>query len=371
MPPAEPVPRSDGGPRRSDEPDASRSSAASPSSASDASRSSAASPSSAAPDPARAASAASVPDAGGTLADLADLADLLADESIAPIRRYALRVVLGTTLADKRTPPPEGLSLADPGEPLVVQAPGRPAELPIVAGRAGRVPPLVGMKDRVQRARILHALANHELQAIELFAWALLAFPQAPEPFRRGLLAIVADEQRHLGLYLDRLAAHRGRFGDHPVTGHFWHKLDHFRTPLRFCCAMGLTFENANLDFAMEYATAARAAGDEETARVLEAVHEDEISHVRFGWVWMHKLAEPGPGGARSSGERSDGSEAAAEGESESWRLYAANLEWPLSPARARGKTFSAEARRRAGLDEEFIRALEHVEALQPSGARR
>jgi len=31
----------------------------------------------------------------------------------------------------------------------------------------------------MQRALILHALANHELQAIELFAWALLAFTDA------------------------------------------------------------------------------------------------------------------------------------------------------------------------------------------------
>ena len=35
------------------------------------------------------------------------------------------------------------------------------------------------MRDPAQRARILHALANHELQAIELFAWALL--DQLPE----------------------------------------------------------------------------------------------------------------------------------------------------------------------------------------------
>lgn len=269
------------------------------------------------------------------------------------LRDYARRVVLGETLADKLAPPPDGLPLADAEAPLWLAAPGRPAELAIVPGRAGRVPPLAGMRDRGQRARILHALANHELQAIELFAWALLAFPAAPEPFRRGLVAILADEQRHLGLYLERLAAHHTSFGDHPVTGHFWHKLDHFRTPLRFCCAMGLTFENANLDFANEYAAAARAAGDEETARVLEVVHEDEISHVRFGWVWMNKLAEAEPA-----------SQAA-------WETYVANLEWPLSPARARGKTFSAEARRRAGLDEEFIRALENVVALQPSGARR
>jgi len=36
-----------------------------------------------------------------------------------------------------------------------------------------------------------HALANHELQAIELFAWAVLAFPDTPIAFRRGLIAIL------------------------------------------------------------------------------------------------------------------------------------------------------------------------------------
>jgi uncharacterized ferritin-like protein (DUF455 family) len=266
------------------------------------------------------------------------------------VRDYALSVIRGTSLAAKLHPPPELPDLSDALPPRIIHAPGRPAELCIVPGRAGRVPPIVGMRDRVQRTRILHALANHELQAIELFAWALLAFPQTPEAFRRGLLAILADEQRHLGLYLERLRAHGAGFGDHPVTGHFWNKLEHFRTPLRFCCAMGLTFENANLDFASEYAAAARAAGDLLTADVLQTVHDEEISHVRFGWVWMRKLAA---------------------GQPSAWQTYVAHLEWPLSPSRARGKTFSAEARRRAGLDEDFIRALQEIEALQPSGARR
>lgn len=264
-------------------------------------------------------------------------------------RAYAEHLVRASTLADKLVPPPPQLMLADDGLPRVVHSPGRPASLAIVPGRAGRVPPIVGMRDRGQRVRILHALANHELQAVELFAWALLAFPQAPEAFRRGLVAILADEQRHLGLYLERLRAHGATFGDHPVTGHFWNKLEHYRTPLRFCCAMGLTFENANLDFALEYAAAARAAGDLATAEVLQTVHDEEISHVRFGWVWMRKL-----GGAEPP-----------------WQTYVSHLEWPLSPSRARGKTFSAEARRRAGLDDDFIARLEGVAALQPSGARR
>ena len=123
------------------------------------------------------------------------------------------------------------------------------------------MPPIAGMRDPAQRVRILHALANHELQAIELFAWALLAFPDAPLAFRRGLVAILADEQRHLALYTERLAALGTGFGDQPVTGHFWNKLDHLADPLAFVCAMGLTFENANLDFAGDYARAAHACG--------------------------------------------------------------------------------------------------------------
>src|SRR6478609_4325725 len=154
-------------------------------------------------------------------------------------REYALSIVSGDRLADKLVPPPEDMVLEDLEEPLMIGAPGRPANLAIVAARDVKVPPLAGMRDRAQRARILHALANHELQAIELFAWALLAFPAAPLAFRRGLVAILADEQRHLGLYIDRMTAHGVAFGDHPVTGHFWNKLDHLTTPLEFVCAMG------------------------------------------------------------------------------------------------------------------------------------
>src|SRR4051794_4719332 len=200
-------------------------------------------------------------------------------------RDYALSIVTSDTLAGKLVAPPPDLVLEDESPPLVIAAPGRPANLAIVSSRDARVPPIQGMRDKSQRARILSALANHELQAIELFAWALLAYPDAPIAFRRGLVAILADEQRHMQLYMDRLAAHGAAFGDYPVTGHFWNKLDHLTTPLEFVCAMGLTFENANLDFAGDYAEAARAAGDHETATVLGVVHDDEIAHVHFGYV--------------------------------------------------------------------------------------
>jgi uncharacterized ferritin-like protein (DUF455 family) len=265
------------------------------------------------------------------------------------VRDYARQIVTSESPDEKLVAPPDELVLEDSEPPLVIDKPGRPATLAIVAGRQGKVPPIAGMRDRSQRARILHALANHELQAIELFAWALLAFPDTPTAFRRGLVAILADEQRHLGLYRERLAAHGVAFGDLPVTGHFWNKLDHLATPLAFVCAMGLTFENANLDFAGEYAAAARRCGDVETAAVLDRVHADEIAHVHFGYVWLRRFSP----------------------NEDAWTAYLANVQYPLGPRRARGATFDREARRRAGFDDAFIEALAAVDAIRPSGEPR
>ena len=264
-------------------------------------------------------------------------------------RSYALSIVTSDVLADKLAPPPVELELADAEAPLRIATPGRPPDLAITSARRAKVPPLAGMRDPSQRARIGHALANHELQAIELFAWALLAYPDAPLAFRRGLVAILADEQRHFGLYCERLAALHTQFGDHPVTGHFWNKLDHLATPLDFVCAMGLTFENANLDFAGDYARAARECGDDATAAVLDQVHADEIGHVHFGWVWLRRFAA----------------------DVDPWQAYLAHVKFPLGPKRARGARFDREARERAGFDDAFIAALEATVPTRPSGEPR
>jgi uncharacterized ferritin-like protein (DUF455 family) len=197
------------------------------------------------------------------------------------------------------------------------------------------------MPDPAQRRRILHGLANHELQAAELFAWALLAFPDTPPGFRRGLAHILQDEQRHTRMYIARLEDTGVCFGDLPVNFYFWKKTIHIHSPLDFICAMSLTFENANLDHTVDYEEAARRAGDPKTAAVIEQIHRDEIEHVRFGWTWLHRW----------------------KGEDESaWDVWRSHLTWPLRPLRARGSTFYRAGREAAGLDAEFIRRLEESE---------
>ncbi len=251
------------------------------------------------------------------------------------VRNFAERIVRAESLDEKLMPPPSDLPDDEPGPPLRIESPGRPPELRIVA--SARVPPLLGMPDPAQRARILHGFANHELQAVEIFAWALLAFPEAPAAFRRGLLRILAEEQEHVRLYLDRLDAHGTAFGAHPVSGYFWGKIGALTTPSRFVCAMALTFETANLDHAADHARAAREAGDPLTAEAIERIGRDEIRHVAFGWRWLERFRDP---------------------DLSMWDAYRANVSWPLRPALSRGPTFHAEPRLAAGLDPEFVRRI-------------
>jgi uncharacterized ferritin-like protein (DUF455 family) len=256
------------------------------------------------------------------------------------IRDFAQTVVTTEDLAVKLAPAPAGLTDDSPGPAVRFEKPGRPPGLEFQ--RRIEVPSIEGMPDPAQRPQILHALANHELQAAELFAWALLAFPDAPGDFRRGLLHILDDEQRHTRMYIARVEDAGARFGDFPVNGYFWSKVESITSPLRFLCAMSLTFENANLDHTIDYEEAARRAGDAKTAAVIERVHRDEIEHVRFGWTWLQIF------------KREDES---------AWDAFRANLTWPLRPAKARGRSFYREGREAAGLDAEFIRRLEETEA--------
>ena len=266
------------------------------------------------------------------------------------IRDFALGLLEASTLEAKLTPPPEDLTDAHPGPALRVQGPIRPRELqhdPLVKVK---VPPASGMADPEQRVRILHALANHELQAAELFAWALLCFPDMPRDFRLGCLGILADEQRHCRMYMRRLEAHDQAFGAFPVTMMFWRRAERVHTPLEFVCTMGLTFENANLDFGLEHAAAARDAGDETTARAIEEVHRDEIGHVAFAWRWFQALKPD---------------------DQDDWEAYQASVARPLGPARARGASFDEASREEAGITRAFIEQLAATQATKAGGAPR
>jgi len=249
-------------------------------------------------------------------------------------------------LEAKLAPPPDGLR-DEVRPPHRVDRPAREPALALAAG-APPLPRPSQLGDREARAACLARFAHHELMTVELFAWALLRWPDLPADLRRGWLAILADEQRHCRLYLGRLAAHGSPLSRHPCSGYFWRQADAIAAapagPMAFLAAMGLTLEQANLDFTLLYRDGFREGGDEASARVCQAVHDDEIRHVAFARAWLLRLAP----------------EAASDLDA-----YAAHVPFPLSPARAKGRRFDAEARRRAGLSDALIEAVRGARSSQ------
>ena len=257
------------------------------------------------------------------------------------IRQWALRIFLADNLEEKLLEPEGGLkSLTDemPGEPIAWSRPARPGHLHIAArARRKKFPHPDSLVHEEMRVRCLHAFANHELMALEMMAWALLAFPQAERSFRRGLAKILHDEQGHFRLYAQRLQRMKVEFGDLPINDHFWRAGPDLASPLDWVCSMHLTFEQSNLDHAPYYGRLFREADDLDSYQLMQTIFEDEIHHVRFGSRWLNHYLPPG---------------------ASAFETFVAHCN-PGNPAeRARGLEFQEQARRRAGLDDDFIRSL-------------
>jgi uncharacterized ferritin-like protein (DUF455 family) len=181
-------------------------------------------------------------------------------------------------------------------------------------------------------------MANHELQALEVMAWVLLAFPQAPKEFRLGMAQVMQDEQRHTLMHMERADALGVTFGELPVNCYIWKKAQSFQSVLDYLAGLPLTFEGRNLDHTLEFEDYFLKAGDPKSAAIMKAIHRDEISHVAFGLEWLRRLKP--------------------EGVSE-WDAYVEHLHYPLRPDKSVGDVFHVEPRLAAGMTVEFINRLQ------------
>lgn len=251
------------------------------------------------------------------------------------IREFAERVLLSPALAAKLQPPKAELTDQRPGPARRYETPARPPELQFAAPRtAPSMPRGDALGDERKRAVAHHIMANHELQALEVMAWTLCAFPDAPADFRSGMAVILQDEQRHTRMHVERARTLGVEFGELPVNCYIWKKALEFSSPLDYLAGLPLLFEARNLDHTLEFATEFDAVGDARSAAMMRKIHDDEIRHVAFGIEWFKRL---------KPSEQSD------------WEAFQSHLHWPLRPSKARGDVFQTDARRAAGLSDEFI----------------
>lgn len=252
------------------------------------------------------------------------------------VERWAWDYVTSTSLETKLSPPPPPSTWASPPRRWWIEKPGRPPELVQRTERKKAARP-GALKDTAKRAEVLHTFLHHELQAAELMAWALLAFPEAPDAFRRGVLGICRDEVRHLQLYRDHLITLGHPFGSMPVKDWFWERVPGAEvTALQFVARLGVGFEGGNLDHGARFTEYFATAGDQKAAAIQAQIVQEEIAHAAFALHWLEVFGGPI--------------------EFEKWRVL---LPEPITPSMTKGPSLNLEARRKAGYPEAFLDALE------------
>lgn len=254
------------------------------------------------------------------------------------LREWAIFLLSASTLSDKLFYP-DHLTDLNPGPELFWDHPTRPKGMEFKKfSRKEKLPAFHEHTSEAKRAACLHRFAGHELLAIEMMAFALLAFPKAPKAFRKGLAHTIKEEQWHVTLYRNRLLQMGTDLGDEPLNGRFWTLTKHFTTPLSYITVMHLTLEMANLDFAPHYGLSFERNGDLLSAELMKKIFLDEISHVSFGYSWLKKF--------KTSKETSD------------WQTYLDYLPALTTPKRAKGFIFQEEARKRAHIPQDWITNL-------------
>ena len=121
------------------------------------------------------------------------------------IRQWALQILSSDRLEDKLSCPDE-LTDFSPGPAIFWKEPVRPPGMGFNRHTSrNKLPKAHELHIPDKRAICLHRFAGHELLAVEIMAYALLAFPDAPLHFRKGVAHTLKEEQEHVRRYQKRM----------------------------------------------------------------------------------------------------------------------------------------------------------------------
>jgi len=145
------------------------------------------------------------------------------------------------------------------------------------------------------RIKLLHALANIELWAIDL-AWDIITrFSQEkvdakflPRAFFTDFCKVAEDEAKHFTLLREAMRRLGSDWGELPIHDGLWQSArDTSHSLISRLCIIHLVHEARGLDVNPTQIKRVRDAGDVETAQSLEIIHADEVTHVAAGHRWL------------------------------------------------------------------------------------
>lgn len=143
------------------------------------------------------------------------------------------------------------------------------------------------------RIALLHSLAHIELNAIDM-TWDLIGrFFDAPVPrsFFDDWVRVGVEEAKHFALLSRRLEELGARYGDLPAHDGLWQSAqDTGHDLLARVAIVPLVLEARGLDVTPSMIDKMTANGDEDSARILQVIYNDEKHHVAFGCKWFRFL---------------------------------------------------------------------------------
>ena len=251
------------------------------------------------------------------------------------ITDYARCLISSGKLEDKLLPPPANM-VYDEFSGEVPEKPERDLKIQF-SDKKSKIPRLEHLNDERNRAVTLHHFANHELMAIELFAYALLKFPELPRKFREDLVKTIKEEQKHLRLYLNRMNELGIELGEKPLNYLFWKQIPLMKTPEKFFTIMSLSFEGANLDYSVLYEKCFDYFEDSKSSKIMQTIYKDELKHVNRGLkIFRHYIPD----------------------KKDEWEHYNSLIQFPFTPRRAKGYIYIPQTREKAGFNDKFILEL-------------
>ncbi len=144
------------------------------------------------------------------------------------------------------------------------------------------------------RIALWHSLAHIEFVAIDLALDMAGRFgAQMGKQFVSDFLDVAADEAMHFALLDRKLKTLGSHYGALPAHGGLWQAADSTKHDVAARLAIvPMVLEARGLDVTPATLERVRAAGDENGAKILQRILDDEIRHVAFGTKHFIALAE-------------------------------------------------------------------------------
>lgn len=141
------------------------------------------------------------------------------------------------------------------------------------------------------RGILLHSLAHIEFNAINLALDLLVRFPDMPAQFYADWLKVAKEEAYHHTLLCSRLGALGLSYGDYLAHDGLWQMAEKTKGSLLARLALvPRLLEARGLDVSPAIRDKLAAAGDLESAEVLDIILSDEIGHVAIGNRWFNEI---------------------------------------------------------------------------------